>query len=390
MAVPTQQSLIGPGSEQPGERLDELDHLLVTALQTAPRADWRSIGAALDVAPTTAARRWARLTSAGLAWMSCYPAQVEGQPLPSAFIEIDCRPGRIGEVAAELAGDCNVLSLEQQTGRRDLLVNAVFLDQAQLGRYLSLRLGRLPGVAGARAELTLVLHTNASRWRLDRLGDRRLAALARRRPRPAPTSEHRPIGSVLQRDLPLVRALGLDPRQPVARLAERTGLSPATVRRRLDALDADEAVIYRCDVARGRSGWPVSVSLWCSAPPARAARDAEALSRFRETRMCAEVTGRSNILLTAWLRSIEELPGFEARIGGSCPELTVDDKAVTVWPMKLGGQLLDPRGRGLGAIPLWAWSEGEPYQAADAAERELVGRLRAAAVIPSGPAGPWG
>jgi DNA-binding Lrp family transcriptional regulator len=103
MAVPTQQSLIGPGSEQPGERLDELDHLLVTALQTAPRADWRSIGAALDVDPTTAARRWARLTSAGLAWMSCYPAQVEGQPLPSAFIEIDCRPGRIGEVAAELA-----------------------------------------------------------------------------------------------------------------------------------------------------------------------------------------------------------------------------------------------------------------------------------------------
>ncbi|WP_254716479.1 AsnC family protein [Actinomadura sp. WMMB 499] len=72
--------------------LDELDHQLVTALQTAPRADWRRIGAALGVDGSTAARRWARLSGAGLAWLACYPVAVEWVNPVVAFIEIDCSP----------------------------------------------------------------------------------------------------------------------------------------------------------------------------------------------------------------------------------------------------------------------------------------------------------
>jgi hypothetical protein len=65
-----------PSQEAPLRRsaeLDELDLLLVTALQSTPRADWQRLGQLLGTSASTAARRWARLTQAGLAWQSCHP-----------------------------------------------------------------------------------------------------------------------------------------------------------------------------------------------------------------------------------------------------------------------------------------------------------------------------
>jgi hypothetical protein len=53
-------------------------------------------------------------------------------------------------------------------------------------------------------------------------------------------------------EIRLFQALSDDPRQPASRLAEKTGLSPTTIRRRLDRLDADRAVVYRCEVGRAR------------------------------------------------------------------------------------------------------------------------------------------
>jgi len=52
--------------------LDELDLLLVTALQATPRADWQHLGRLLGVSASTATRRWARLTQAGVGRLSCW------------------------------------------------------------------------------------------------------------------------------------------------------------------------------------------------------------------------------------------------------------------------------------------------------------------------------
>ncbi|WP_229072003.1 Lrp/AsnC family transcriptional regulator [Actinoplanes sp. DH11] len=347
--------------------LDELDYQLLTALQLAPRADWQRIGAAIGVDGSTAARRWNRLYRTGHAWIGCLPAQLALPSVVLALIEVDCVAGRLPEVAADLADDPNIVTLEHVTGARDLLIQAAFPDHVQLGRYLSLRLGLLPGVAASRTQIAVTVHSEGSRWRLDRLSDPARQALLEGRPAPRGTSH-----VYTDDDLRLIKVLSEDPRQPAVRIAERTGLSPTTVRRRLDRLDADRSIVYRCEVARYVSGYPISVSLWCTLPPGDTGRVVSKLSGMRETRFCATLSGSANLILIVWLRSVQEIAAFEARLSAQVPEVTIADRAVALWVLKLGGQLLDPHGRRLRTVPLGFWSD----PVSDAAEDELVARLR--------------
>lgn len=358
-----------PGGRDGTDDLDELDMRLVTLLQDSPRAEWSEVGAALGVDPSTAARRWVRLSAAGHAWFSCYPVSLEGAPLVVAFVEVDCVPGRVHDVAVELAGDPHVFTVEQVTGARDLVLTCVFDGLAELARYTGMRVGALPGVAASRTQIATALHMDGSRWRLDR-------PTAAARPRPARTAGAATPGPgrspVRREDQALVRALTGDPRQPVARLARRTGLSPTTVRRRLRRLEESGSLVFRCEVARGLSGWPVSVSLWCAAPPKDTARIAAHVSGLREVRLVASLSGPHNLLFAAWLRSIDDIHAFESQLTAPFPGLTVADRAVTLWPVKLAGHLLDPTGRRLGSVPLAGWDPG----AVAADEDALLRRLR--------------
>ncbi|GAA1556959.1 Lrp/AsnC family transcriptional regulator [Actinomadura kijaniata] len=355
--------------------LDDLDHILVTALQHAPRADWRRIGAVLGVDASTAARRWARLTAAGLAWQTCVPLAVEGVSPVVAFVEVDCVAGRLHEVAAELVEDPHVFNVEHVTGGRDLLLTVVLRDQAELARYVGFRLGRIAGIAATRTQIATALHTEGSRWRLERLDDRQRGLLDRGRSRERGRA-------VTEDDRELLRLLGEDCRAPVAELAARTGLSPTTVRRRLARMDAAGALLYRCEVARFASGWPVAVYLWGTAPPGDVSRIAALLAGLRETRMCASLSGSDNVVFTVWLRSVDRAQAFETALVRRFPQLTVTDRAVTLWPMKLAGHVLDPQGRHLRSVPFWAWDDA----AAEAELGALLGRLRTGPARDGGPA----
>ena len=280
------EGLLGAGQPAP---LDELDYLLITALQTSPRAEWAQIGKALGVDASTAARRWNRLTEAGNAWLSCYTVAVGAVVPIIAFIEVDCAAGALHEVAAEIADDPHLITIEHVTGARDLLLSEDF-------------------------------------------------------------------------------------RQPAARLAERLGVSPTTVRRRLDRMHRQDALIYRCEVARYLSGWPISVTFWGVAPAGETSRIASQLIRMRETRLCASLTGPHNLMLTVWLRSAEDIGAFEARLTDRFPEFAVMDRAVALWQLKIAGHLLDPRGRHIRGVPVTFWEE----PGAERAEEALLERLRVA------------
>ncbi|WP_329342294.1 hypothetical protein OG866_39510 [Streptomyces sp. NBC_00663] len=86
----------------------------------------------------------------------------------------------------------------------------------------------------------------------------------------------------------------------------------------------------------------------------------------------ASLSGPHNLLLAAWLRSVDDIAPFESRLTSRFPELDVADRALTLWPMKLGGHLLDPQGRQLRAVTLGPWHH--PHS--EAAEAALLDRLR--------------
>lgn len=161
------------------------------------------------------------------------------------------------------------------------------------------------------------------------------------------------------------------PRASLAELAAMTGLSAATVRRRLAAFEAEQALIFRVEVARVVSGWPIGAHLWYRTEPSDTARIAREFAQLRETRTCGELTGPDNLALGVWLRSVADLAGFEKRLSERFPEVTIVDRAVTLWPVKLGAHLLDPQGRHLRAVPLRVWDDAHYV----ARQQEAVSRL---------------
>jgi DNA-binding Lrp family transcriptional regulator len=355
--------------------LDELDLLLVTALQTTPRADWRHLGQLLGVSASTAARRWAKLTEAGLAWLGCHPLRLPSTQAFAAIIEVDTAAGRLYQVAAQLADDPHVFDVVHVSGARDLLVVAGFADHGSLARYLGFRLDSLDGVLASRAQLATIIHTEPSRWRADRLPTPVSTASAASMPRTRVEPD--------TVDLQLMTVLGADPRLPAVELADRTDLSPTTVARRLARLQAGRLLAWRCDVARQAAGWPVAAHLWGWLPPARTRQVTALLVGMREVRLCASTTGPTNLFVSVWLRSVRDLDAFQARLASHAPELTITDRAVSLWQLKLGGHLLDPDGRRLRSIPLTLW----PDQPATDAQSAVVDRLRHSHHAPPHPDG---
>lgn len=339
----------------PVNTLDALDQALVHALQIAPRASWSVLAPVLGVDAVTLARRWQRLHDAGAAWVACYagPPMLEGTSGCVAFIEVDCVNGGLLRAAEALSAEPLVFTVEHVTGARDLLLTVHAADLAALSRWVTRVLGSLPDVTASRTHLAGAIHTEGSRWRLHSLDPEQIRWLAaRREPRARPSVP----GPVTELDRRICVALSVDGRASYTALAERLGAAPDTIRRRTTRLIATGRLHARCEVARPLSQWPVAALLWAQAPPLELARAARAVTGMREVRLCAAVTGRDNLLVVGWVRSVEDAHRFEARVAERAPGIAITDRAITLWTVKLSGQLLDQRGFRTGSVPLDPWA----------------------------------
>lgn len=337
------------------EGLDDVDQALVHALQIAPRASWTRIGATLGLDAVTVARRWHRLTESGAAWISCHPAPALAESGQGclAFVEVGCAPGRLHQVARALAAVPRVAELAHVSGDRDLYLNVMARNLADLSRWVTRDLAALDGVVSTRTHPAGPVHTEGSRWRLRALDHRQTAQLAAA----APRRTDLPAFDLTDLDQRLITALSVDGRATYRALAEQCGASPDTVRRRVRRLFDANMLHARCEVARALSDWPVSVILWGRVPAARLREATRRITGMREVRLCASVLSRHNLHLVAWVRSVDDAQRFEIRLAESTPDLTVTDRAITLLPMKHSGHLLDEAGYRVGAIPLALWEE---------------------------------
>lgn len=328
--------------------LTELERKIVNALQIHPRASWTLIGEVLGVDPDTAARAWAGLTSSGRAWMSANPGLGgPGSPL-IAFIEVNCRAGSADAVAQELVPKPRVLTIEHTSGGRDLLLTVIVVDLVALSRLLRDELGATDGVIGTRVHIVTATRIDGSDWRLRALD----AATARRLAADRPAAEVRPERAD-HRDHDLIAELLRDGRAGFTDLAERTGMSVSTARRRAHRLLASGAVVLLCEVAQPLSGWPVSGSIWCRVPPARLDAVLAGMAGIPEVRVCAAITGGpTNMFASLWLRSAGDLQRLEALLGDRVPDLETVDRAVALVHIKRMGRVLDDDGCAVGHVPV--------------------------------------
>ncbi|MGC0416040.1 Lrp/AsnC family transcriptional regulator [Embleya sp. AB8] len=345
-----QESNAAPGPDA----LDELDLAIIHALQLAPRATWTELGPVLGADPVTLARRWRRLEASGAAWITCHPGSGAGAlgGTSVALVEIQVAPGRIPEVAAELARHRHAMNVEYLTGNRDLLITAAAADADALAQYLQVRLPSVAGITGIRVQLPLRLYKDSGAWRLRALDREQRARLVGVPREPAPVPR-----ALDEADRALLLALGPNGRLATAELARRLGTSGVTVARRLARLTASGQAGFRCEVARSLTGWPVCVTWWLRAPAAELDETAARLTALGDVRMCSVVTGTANLIIVVWLRRASDVPTLEADWSRRFPRLEVLDSAVTIQVIKRMGRVVGPDGHGTDFVPLDIWSD---------------------------------
>ncbi len=337
--------------------IDELDLALVDALRVDPRAPWSRLAGPLGVDPATLSRRWARLTAAGDAWVTCYPSTDRLGYGLNALVEVECRADRIAAVAAELAGDPHAATVEVVTGGADLLLAVGAIEPSELTRYVLDRVGALPGVLRTRTSLVERTVREGSRWHDGALDAWQREAIAG--PPQAldgATGRGRAPSRQMVEDRLLMLALGEDGRMPYAELAQRTGLPATTVRRRLAELRDSGRMVLRCDASSRLTGHPIGMFLWLELPADRLDPAAEWLAGLPQARMCGVTVGQANLIVYLMARHLPELRRVDQELARRFPEVRVRERQLLMRTVKLVGRLLDGEGRATGYVPLDPWS----------------------------------
>ncbi|MER5485666.1 Lrp/AsnC family transcriptional regulator [Streptomyces sp. NPDC002812] len=342
--------------------IDDTDRALVHALQLAPRASWELLGPVLGARPDTLARRWERLTGSGEAWLSGLGLRTGVTKPCMAWVEVTCTAGTSPSVGDVLVADPHALGIEHTTGSRDLLVFVAVPDLPTLYAYLSCRVQRIPGVVGTRTSMVTAVHYAPDRWRLDQLTPAQIGLLTRRTRRPAASAapDRSAVAPLQEEDRPLVLALASDARRSVASLAREFRMSESTVRRRLARLEGGQSLRYSCALASALSGWPVSATLWAEASEYELADCAAVAAGLRETRVCMSVSGPWNFMISARLRTVEDLSRYTAELTRRLPGLRITDSAVALQVRKTEAQELDRRGHRVRTVTPDIWSDPIP------------------------------
>ncbi|MFS4092483.1 Lrp/AsnC family transcriptional regulator [Streptomyces sp. AF1A] len=325
--------------------LDERDLQLLHALQIAPRASWTDVARILGGTRATLVARWERMRSAGLAWVSAQPGNAY-RDVTLALVEVDCLPGTRPGVVRALCEDARVVTVEESTRGRDLLLTVITRDLPALTAFLFDALECLPGVARQRSHVATAVHRHGSHWRLDALDPVQVAAFERL----ASTTSRAASGALPFDAWPLIEALAQDGRATAADLARATGRNPATVRRQLSRLLGSGLVSFRCELAAEVSGWSVSSTWTARVEPAGHDRAVTALATLPELRMCVSTTGETNLAMTVWTRTVAEILHIERLFGARLPELQVRENAINLRTPKRMGWMLDSTGRATGAL----------------------------------------
>lgn len=341
-------------SEHDMHHLDQIDSALVNAMQTNGRASWSLIGRVLGLSPVTASRRWEKLVSDGIAWMTAYGGPAMWQRNCLAFVEVDCVVGSSQAVATEIASDPYAASVEFAGGGANLFVTTVISDLPALSIYVRNRVSAIEGVVATRVHLATRVYTEASRWRLRSLTQEQQDLLAPKAVEAPAEHEDDELRIV---DRAIIIALGLDGRRTSADLAADLGISASTARRRVQYLIQADIIRFRCDVANTYTNWPVLVNYQAVCSPAEIDLVGQTLASLQEVRVCAATLGAHNILFTVWLRSASSSLALEEQLANRLPQMRIVNRAVTLHSLKRFGRLLDDHGRSVGAIPMDLWRE---------------------------------
>ncbi|MEV0347548.1 Lrp/AsnC family transcriptional regulator [Nonomuraea sp. NPDC050680] len=358
--------------------LDDVDRGLIHALSIDGRAPFGRIAEVLGTSAQTVARRYRRLRAEAA-------LRVVGLPNPDRagqtqwLIRLTATPSAVRDLSHSLARRADTSWVKLASGGTEIF--AIIHAPSGAQAVPSLLLHDIPRRAGITAvSAHCLLHTylggpTAWRGRLETLTDQQQQRLAQARdtdsparlPSPTdpptsrstpthqpahlplsirqstrrPSSTHQPSDRPLARaDHDLIDALRHDGRATHADLAAATGVSQATVARRLAELRANGTIFFDIEVAPAALGATTQALLWMSVQPGRLDRVATTLAGHRELALVAATTGRTNLLANALCRSPADLHDYLTRRLGGLDAIHTLETAPVLHTVKAAGPLI--------------------------------------------------
>ena len=331
--------------------VSEDDLHLINALQIAPRISWSDAAGILGVHATTLAARWDRLRASGAAWTT---AHLIGDPkqMCLALVDVDCEMRQRAEVTAALAAIPEVVTVEEAASNRDLMLTVITPTLGRFSDAVVPQFKEIPGLLKYRTSLCTRLHVGGYAWRLNVLDKAQQNALKAcagpEAPGAAPPAV--PGAPLPQSHLDLVPFLAQDGRATAAEIARSLGRNPATVQRQLNRVLSSGLLSFRCEIAQQYSGYPVTCQWFANVPPGGHEAAAAELRSFRNVRLAASTTGRTNFVIVMWLHSLADVMNAELALQQRIPGLELAESVVVLSAAKRVGWMLNPDSTASGAV----------------------------------------
>jgi len=316
----------------PGD-LDSTDRKLLHALQIEPRASWKSLERVVGVNSSTLARRWARLSDEGLAWVTGHP-----QGGQSALVEIESELTQIPKVTQALMAEPYVQTIELCSGARSILALINAPDMVALSEFLTDRLGRIAAIKTAHSHVSSEIYVDGSSWRLRELSQEELSRMP---PPPSPrprAARHVPP----ELKAAIFEEVWRDGRVPVAVIAERHGVSPQRVADAIATLRRDDALRFRTDIARNATEWTTQAWYFIEAPSTLRDAIRHTVDSVPEIRFAMTTASRANLVLVVWLRHLGDVHKFETMLESALRGARVVDRSVVLRAVKHLNRRLGP------------------------------------------------
>ncbi|HEX7805891.1 MAG TPA: Lrp/AsnC family transcriptional regulator [Cellulomonas sp.] len=336
--------------------LDDDDRRLIAALQVRPRASWTELGAVLGPSPLTLARRWARLSGSGVAWLTAAPNLQAGTAALGhgvALVEMRIPPGQVLPIAGELAQVPEIATIDVTAGSRELVLTVIAGDDDSLARLLLERLHPVGTVLSVHSHPVTRTYVDGSGWRLPGLTEPERARLAAH-PTPANRARVTPLSEAVAREL------ARDGRVSAPQLAEVLGVRPRRARELIAEVVGTGRLRFRAELARRHSGYPMSAWYFLRTPASQRDKVAQRIATISEARAVVAIIGRYDLAVDVWTRTLDDVQRLEATIEERMPGVEIADRAVVLRTVKLMGRLLDDTGAACGFVPLPAYLKCGP------------------------------
>lgn len=282
---------------------DNLDLMIMEELKEDVRQPVHALAKKLGMKRTTVTYRLNRLRSEGILRIACVgdPELLGYQFL--LLVGMNVTPGKVNNVVNELAPLPAISVVALTAGRYNVLAWALLRDRLSLANLVSEYLTKIPYV------LSLDL-MHSFQWIRDDLNYFKSQTDDNRKP---------PKNSPNDKDLAIVRAMEIDPRQTVAALAKTVSCSRSVAKRRLDKLLSDGIIRFVSVVDPKGLKYEIWVVMLVKSQPDKQYAVAKELSMQSTSTHVSLITGQWQIYVAARFNNNEQMYNFMSNTLSSTP-----------------------------------------------------------------------